>query len=374
MKVYSISKWTFFGICLLIVTLPLSRQWKLIASGERATGTVKEFTMIVHENIAGEREIQYVSEVQFKSKGQVLKAYGPSGYEYNAGRSIRLIYNDADPSEYCLLTFSGFYFNNYLILPIVLLVVWVSFYLSFNSYSKKKRQSRSKGPLLFRKQVKLFMLGIVGLAGCWMGTAQAAIREVRPSMETQAINEILNETRAGDTILFAAGTYQGPFILKEVMGQENLPIVISGIQNGEKKKSLIDGKTKPGTVQGHQAFLLENSAWISIENFDIKNCWTDLIRAENTAYLSLRNCHLTGGKRALFATGRGSHHFLIEHCTWEQDERIWTHTGDYSWDEIHHGKHSHYNGSLFQGSRISGGIVLVDWTPCLQRAVRSMSC
>ena len=151
MKVYSINKWAFFGICLLIVTLPLSRQWKLIASGERATGTVKEFIMIVHENIAGEREIQYVSEVQFKLEGQILKAYGPSGYEYNAGRSIRLIYNPADPSEYCLLTISGFYLNNYMILPIVLLIVWASFYLSFNSYSKKKRQSRSPGSSLVRK-------------------------------------------------------------------------------------------------------------------------------------------------------------------------------------------------------------------------------
>ena len=285
MKVYSISKWTFFGICLLIVTLPLSRQWKLITIGERATGTVTEFTMIVHENIAGGREIQYVSEVQFKSEGKIVKVYGPSGHEFNAGRRIRLIYNPADPSEYCLLTFSGFYQNSYLILPIVLLVVWVSFYLSFNSYSKKKRQSRSKDPgsILVRKQGKVLMLGIAGLTGLWMGNARAAIREVRPSMETQAINEILNRARAGDTILFAAGTYQGPFVLKEVMGQENLPIVISGIQKSAEKKSLIDGKTEPGILQGHQAFRLENSAWISIENFDITNCWTDLIRADNTA-------------------------------------------------------------------------------------------
>jgi hypothetical protein len=144
MKVYSISKWTFWGICLLIVTLPLSRQWKLITSGERATGTVKEFTMIVHEDIVGVREIRYVSEVQFEAEGLTLKAYGPSGYEYELERSIRLIYNPSDPSEYCLLTFTGFYLNNYMILPLVLLIVWAAFYLSFNSYTKKKRSSSSQ--------------------------------------------------------------------------------------------------------------------------------------------------------------------------------------------------------------------------------------
>ena len=376
MKVYSISKWTFIGICLLILALPLSRQWKLITGGERATGTVTDFTMIVHENIAGERDIRYVSEVQFKADGKTHRAYGPSGYEYDVGRSIHLIYNPADPSESCLLTFSCIYMNSYMILPIVLIIVWAAFYLSFNSYSKKKRMRSTKevafsphkarkkahapGSSLVRKQGKLIMLGIAGLTGLWMGNARAAIREVSPSMETLAINEILNAARGGDTILFTAGTYEGPFVLKEVKGQENRPIVISGIQRGAEKQSIIDGQTEPGMFLGHHAFLLQNCAWIAIENFAIKNCWTDLIRAENTSYLSLRNCNLTGGKRALFATGRECHHFLIEHCTWEQDERVWTHTGDYSWDEIHHGVHRHYNGSLFQGSEISGGIVMRD--------------
>ena len=319
MKVYSISKGVFFGICLLILILPLSRQWKLITGGVRDSGTVTQFTMIVHENFTGEKEIRYVSEVEFNAAGKTYRAHGPSGIEYKVGRSIKLIYNPNDPSKNCLLTFTGIYLSNYLVIPLVLLIVWTAFYLSFNSYSKKKRQTRSKdltfspykarrkahtpGSSPVRKQGKLIMLGIAGLTGFWMGTARAAIREVIPSMGTQAINEVLNDARAGDTILFAAGTYQGPFVLKEVMGQENLPIVISGIQKGEKNKSLIDGKTDPGIVQGHQAFLLENSAWISIENFDIKNCWTDLIRAENTAYLALRSCNLKGGKRALFATG-----------------------------------------------------------------------
>ena len=178
MKVYSISKWTFFGICILILALPVSRHWKILTTGEKATGTVTEFTMIVHEDFTGDREIQYVSEIQFKSEDKILKVYGPSGYEYNTGRSIRLIYNPADPSEYCLLTFSGFYLNNYVILPIVLLIVWASFYLSFNLYSKKKRQSRSKDPAfspsktrkksrtpgssIVRNQGKLIMLGIAG--------------------------------------------------------------------------------------------------------------------------------------------------------------------------------------------------------------------
>lgn len=144
MKVYSISQWTFFGICVLILALPVSRQWKLLSSGKKTTGRVTEFSMVVRENMAGEREIQYVSKLEFKAGDRIYEAYGPAGYEYAAGREVKLKYNPADPTEHCLLTFSAFYLNSYLVLPLVLITVWGAFYLSFNSYSKNKggRQSR----------------------------------------------------------------------------------------------------------------------------------------------------------------------------------------------------------------------------------------
>ena len=140
MKVYRVSKGAFAGICLLILTLPVSRQWKLISSGERAKGRVSQFTLIAHEDMAGVKEIRYVSEILFEAEGQEHKAFGPSGYEYKKGRNIRLIYDPDDPSEYCLLTFTGFYLSNYMVLPIVLLVVWAAFYLSFTSYTKRRKE------------------------------------------------------------------------------------------------------------------------------------------------------------------------------------------------------------------------------------------
>lgn len=148
MKVYSISKWTFFGICALILSLPLSRHWRLITMGETATGTVKEFVMTVHENIAGGKEIRYASEIQYRAGDSTYIASGPEGYEYEAGRSIKLRYNPDNPSEHCLLIFSGLYFNDYFILPLVLITVWLAFYLSFNSYTRKKRK-RYTGDLAF---------------------------------------------------------------------------------------------------------------------------------------------------------------------------------------------------------------------------------
>jgi len=180
---------------------------------------------------------------------------------------------------------------------------------------------------------------------------------VDPSRSRNQITRIMNHARGGDTVLFMEGTYNGPFVLEGVHGEVNNPVVILG---AVRPSPVIDGLTEPGMDRQHYAFHLTDCSWITIANLTIRNCWTDLIRADRVSYLTVRECDLYGGKRALFATGRGSHHFLIEGCRWEQEERVWSHDGDFSWDEIHHGIHQHYNGSLFQGSGISGVFVLRD--------------
>ncbi len=185
----------------------------------------------------------------------------------------------------------------------------------------------------------------------------AGTTRVEPHMEHQAIVELLNAAQPGDTVLFSEGIYSGAYRLKNLHGAVNLPVVIRG---AGPEQTTIDGDTQPGMYLQHQAFSMERCSWIIIEQFTIRNCWTDLVRAENSSYLTLRGCNLYGGKRALFAMGRDSHHLLVEQCSWEQDERVWSHADGYSWDEVHHGIHKYYNGSLFQGSEISGVFVLRD--------------
>jgi len=204
---------------------------------------------------------------------------------------------------------------------------------------------------------KLVFLATIGLSLAIQ--VRAETREVLPGTDAESVNKILNAAEAGDTVLFREGSHTGPFMLNRINGAPDMPVVITGEGPG---LTIIDGKAEPATGVDHQAFVMEDCSWIQIEQLTIRNCWTDLVVAHNSSYISLRSCSLEGGKRALFAKGRGSHHFLVEQCTWEQDERVWTHEGDYSWDEIHHGIHAHYNGSIFLGSEISGVFVLRDNT------------
>lgn len=142
MKVYSISKWTFLGICILVLILPVSRHWQLLTTGNRSTGTVTQYTMRIVEDIMGERNLREASEIVFQVDGASHKAYGPTNYEYEEGRTLHIFYNKKDPTKYCVATFTGFYLNNYVIIPIVLLTVWYAFYLSFNNYRRRKKRRK----------------------------------------------------------------------------------------------------------------------------------------------------------------------------------------------------------------------------------------
>jgi hypothetical protein len=175
--------------------------------------------------------------------------------------------------------------------------------------------------------------------------------------EASSINEKINGLSAGDTMVFRPGIYHGPFILSGINGQPNHPIVLMGISENSEMAT-IDGKSEPGMDLFNNAFQMEDCSWIVIEGFRIRHCWTNIITSVDVSYLTVNQCDVKGGKILLFAKGRKSHHFMIENCKWEQDVRVWTHEDGYSWEELHHGKYRHFNGSIFQGERISGVFVI----------------
>lgn len=147
MKVYRISKWAFRGICLLIFLLPVSRHWRLISTGEKTRGTVGAYGYRMENDVHGERYPVEASEIEFEVEGLIHKTYGPTNYEYKTGRSVTIFYDREDPGDNCVATFTGFYLNNYAVLPIVLLMIWYAFYLSFNNYRKRIKGAKIKRKL-----------------------------------------------------------------------------------------------------------------------------------------------------------------------------------------------------------------------------------
>lgn len=139
MKIYTIGKWSFWGIALLILALPVSRHWRLLVTGKRAPGTVMQYSRLWHEHWNGESTIAYASEVLFQVEGEPVVTHGPLNFQYEPGRELNVVYNPKDPSRNCIMTFSGLYLTNYTALPVILFVLWGAFYLSFNTLTKKYR-------------------------------------------------------------------------------------------------------------------------------------------------------------------------------------------------------------------------------------------
>jgi len=144
MKVYSISQWAFVAICLLILILPVGRHWKLLTTGSKIQGTVTQMTAITRKILGKQTQYGHASKIEFVVEGQTYMAHGPLNYEYDSGRRVMVYYDENEPSYNCISTFSGFYLDNYTVLPIILLVLWAAFYMSFNNYQRRQRFKKYK--------------------------------------------------------------------------------------------------------------------------------------------------------------------------------------------------------------------------------------
>lgn len=176
------------------------------------------------------------------------------------------------------------------------------------------------------------------------------------SVSSKEANRLAARMQGGDTLLLKSGTFHVNLQLNNLHGHLDDPIVIAGER---RDGTLINGGCpEPSNVAEAYAISVSHSSWITIENLSIRNSWTDAIRVDESSYITARKLNVKGSRRLVFATGRRSHHFLVENCIWEQDEKVWKKEGDYTWAELHHGKYRCYNGSIFQGRRISGSFII----------------
>lgn len=190
----------------------------------------------------------------------------------------------------------------------------------------------------------------------FLGLAHAKTVVLSPADGGDRIADAIQNAADGDTVLLKQGVYKVNLRFARVHGGVDRPVVIMGEC---RDSTIIDGGApEPDDKLANYAFEIDSSSWLNIENLSVRNSWCDAIKVSESSYISVRNLNVVGGRRLLFATGRGSHHFLVENCYWEQGEKVWTKEPPYTWEELHHGKYRCYNGSIFQGRRISGSFVI----------------
>lgn len=221
---------------------------------------------------------------------------------------------------------------------------------------------------MMRKPAVLFLF-------LWLGiSALGNIYYVSPAGSDQNSGYTINQplksisiafrlVQPGDTIFLLKGTYPGQINLSDIHGLPEKPIVLMSHSKKKSDYAIIDGGAEPSLDLKKYGFELENCSWINFERLKFRNCWTDVVPMRKSTYISFINCDFKGGRRVIYPIGDECHHFLIENCFWEQDEEVWL--TDYSkyetakdwWADMHHEKHSFYNGALFHPWGTAGGFV-----------------
>jgi len=175
------------------------------------------------------------------------------------------------------------------------------------------------------------------------------------SSPLKQISTAVSRATSGTQILLLPGTYDQLTQIDNVNGEVDKPVNIKSYSTNPDSFAIINRYAEPSASSDKNAFRIDNSSWIEIENIKFRNCWTDIIVITNSSYISIIGCEFIGGKRAIKPSGKGCHHFLVENCYWKQHEDVWA---SYDWEEMHHGSQSYYNGSLFHPDNTDGCYVI----------------
>lgn len=126
---FKISRLQFWIVALLILLLPLSSKYKLIIWGKKTTGKV-----VHHHKVGSGLRLggnDTFSVIQFKADSVTVRMYGPENTIYELGESITVFYNKNNPEDCLILTFAYIYTGRSAIIPFVLLLLWIAFYMAF---------------------------------------------------------------------------------------------------------------------------------------------------------------------------------------------------------------------------------------------------
>ncbi len=170
------------------------------------------------------------------------------------------------------------------------------------------------------------------------------------SVLTLTLKEALGKTRPGTIIQLLPGIYTGETLLQKG-GNPDRPLIMRGLG----KTTIFDGRQKPSDNVA-TCIKIDGADWIQIEDLAIKNCWPIGIHIHDSRYISVRKVNIIGSRHAIFASGKNTHHILIEESRWVQDPSgaLWK---TIPWAEAHHGKFRFFNGAMLGAKKIKGSVV-----------------
>lgn len=176
-----------------------------------------------------------------------------------------------------------------------------------------------------------------------------------PDSAVATIGRGFELAQPGDTLFLLPGVYHSPNHIADRNGLPDRPITLMSHADDPAQFAVIDRQALPSSDSDQVGLTLQDCSWVVIENIVFRNCWTNVINIFQSSYITIRSCHFTTGKRVIFPRGERSHHILVENCYIRHPEAVWQ---GWSWESLHHGKVSYYNGGLLHPWESGGGHVM----------------
>lgn len=133
-----ISRTSFWLIIVLILLIPVSKEFRLLVWGTRTSGEVVSFKIThaqsLQEGTSAEREADYdfkCAVIEFRTKDAVVRMNGPAYVKYDLGQWVAIIYDEKNPDHCIMPNLAYLYSIQHSLWLIPILMVWIAFYTSF---------------------------------------------------------------------------------------------------------------------------------------------------------------------------------------------------------------------------------------------------
>jgi hypothetical protein len=118
----------FLLVFVLILVLPVLKEWKTLLQGDRVEGVVVETKKEITGNGSLIRGVEYRSIIGYNYKDRAYFIPGPENLVYETGIKIPLIIHPEKEDEVIIANLAGFYIHNRSIAMIVVLILWIAIY------------------------------------------------------------------------------------------------------------------------------------------------------------------------------------------------------------------------------------------------------
>lgn len=178
-------------------------------------------------------------------------------------------------------------------------------------------------------------------------------------------------TQPGDIVELLPGRYRRPFSI-DTGGTEESPLVIRGQDDGTV---ILDGGQVPEVARSTMDPMdddfwfirLHMANWVTVIDLTLENCWPMGIFIRGCKHVTIKNCHVTGSRFAIYARNRWglkkTGHLMIDNVTWVQDPDHDMWDGRITWNDVKK-RHpysrdaSYLNGAIFGSFDIKGPVTI----------------